>query len=447
MVDALHHAGLEVVLDVVYNHTAELDEWGPTLSLRGIDNALYYHLLPHARGRYANWTGCGNSVNLEQPLVQRTVLESLRRWVLEFGVDGFRFDLAPVLARGGDAVQGAFQPNAPLLQAIAADPVLKPALMIAEPWDIGPGGYQLGGFPPGWLEWNDRYRDTQRSFWLQQGSSRGDMACRLAGSSDVFVPGRRGAHSSVNFITAHDGFTLRDLVSYAERHNQANGEDNRDGHAHNLSINNGMEGETDEPGVLAGRARQQRALLATLALSLGTPMLLAGDEIGHTQGGNNNAYCQDNPTTWLNWAQADHALCDFVQHALAWRQRLALLQASHWWQHAASDQGPAALWLAADGQPMSAAAWDTPQSLALMLQLQGAGQGALLLFNPQAEPVCFNLPQGAWRLQLDSADRLGQAGPAAALLLAPDETVAAGALWLAVAESSHAADRRSDIPV
>ena len=319
--------------------------------------------------------------------------------------------------------------------------------MIAEPWDIGPGGYQLGGFPPGWLEWNDRYRDTQRSFWLQQGSSRGDMARRLAGSSDVFVPGRRGAHSSINFITAHDGFTLRDLVSYAERHNQANGEDNRDGHAHNLSINNGMEGETDEPGVLAGRARQQRALLATLALSLGTPMLLAGDEIGHTQGGNNNAYCQDNPTTWLNWAQADHALCDFVQHALAWRQRLALLQASHWWQHAASDQGPAALWLAADGQPMSAAAWDAPQSLALMLQLQGAGQGALLLFNPQAEPVCFNLPQGAWRLQLDSADRLGQAGPAAALLLAPDETVAAGALWLAVAESSHAADRRSDMPV
>ena len=448
MVDALHDVGLEVVLDVVYNHTAELDEWGPTLSLRGIDNALYYHLLPQARDRYANWTGCGNCVNLEQPLVRRTVLESLRRWVLEFGVDGFRFDLAPVLARGGDAVQGAFQPDAPLLQAIASDPVLSACLMIAEPWDIGPGGYQLGGFPPGWLEWNDRYRDTQRSFWLQQRSSRGDMARRLAGSSDVFVPGRRGAHSSINFITAHDGFTLRDLVSYAERHNQANGEDNRDGHAHNLSINNGTEGETDEPGVLAGRARQQRALLATLALSLGTPMLLAGDEIGHTQGGNNNAYCQDNPTTWLNWAQADHALCDFVQHALAWRQRLALLHASHWWQQAASDQGPAALWLAADGQPMSVAAWDAPHSLALMLQLQGAGQGALLLFNPQAEPVRFTLPQGAWRLQLDSADRLGQAGSAATqLLLARVETVAAGALWLAVAESSHAAVHRSAMPL
>ena len=452
MVDALHHAGLEVVLDVVYNHTAELDEWGPTLSLRGIDNALYYHLLPQARGRYANWTGCGNCVNLDQPLVRRLVLESLRRWVLEFGVDGFRFDLAPVLARGGDAVQGAFQPHAPLLQAIAADPVLKPALMIAEPWDIGPGGYQLGGFPPGWLEWNDRYRDTQRSFWLHRQTSRGDLARRLAGSSDVFVPGRRGAHSSVNFITAHDGFTLRDLVSYAERHNQANGEDNRDGHAHNLSTNNGVEGDTSQPSVLALRARQQRALLATLVLSLGTPMLLSGDEIGHSQGGNNNAYCQDNPTTWLDWAQADHALCAFVQNALALRQRLPLLQASHWWQTEACGRSPAAAWSGADGQPLSAAAWDAPHSQALMLQLRGAdqdhGPAALLLFNPQAGPVSFTLPQGAWRLQLDSADCLGQAGPAAAQpQLAPNEIVAAGALWLAVAESSHAPDRSSVLPL
>ena len=432
MVDALHHAGLEVVLDVVYNHTAELDEWGPTLSLRGIDNRLYYHLLPQARGRYANWTGCGNSVNLEQPLVQRTVLESLRRWVLEFGVDGFRFDLAPVLARGGDAVQGAFQPNAPLLLAIAADPVLKPALMIAEPWDIGPGGYQLGGFPPGWLEWNDRYRDTQRSFWLQQSSSRGEVARRLAGSSDVFVPVGRGAHSSVNFITAHDGFTMRDLVSYSKRHNLANGEDNRDGHAHNLSTNNGIEGDTDQPAVLVLRASQQRVLLATLLLSLGTPMLLAGDEIGHSQRGNNNAYCQDNATTWLNWAQADQALYTFVQKVQALRQRLVLLQAGQWWQTLASAQGPAAHWRDAAGQFLSAAAWDNPRSQALAMQLQGAGQSVLVLLNPQPEPVTFTLPPAGWQLQLDTSDTTNDR------LLGAKETVPVCTLWLAVAESNLA---------
>ena len=432
MVDALHGAGLEVVLDVVYNHTAELDEWGPTLSLRGIDNALYYHLLPGQQQRYANWTGCGNCVNFDQPLVRRLVLESLRRWVLEFGVDGFRFDLAPVLARGGEAVEGAFAADAPLLQAIAADPVLSPCLMIAEPWDIGPGGYQLGGFPPGWLEWNDRFRDTQRSFWLHGQSSRGDMARRLAGSSDVFVPGQRGAHSSVNFITAHDGFTLRDLVSYAQRHNQANGEDNRDGHAHNLSTNNGIEGDTDVPAVLALRARQQRVLLATLLLSLGTPMLLAGDEIGHSQRGNNNAYCQDNTITWLAWAQADQALCTFVQSVLALRQRLMLLKAGQWWQTLVSAQGPAAYWCDAAGQPLSAAAWDDPRSQALALQLQGAGPGVLLLLNPQPEAVTFTLPPGGWQLQLDTSATTNDR------LLGATETLPADALWLAVAESGLA---------
>jgi len=441
MVEALHGGGLEVVLDVVYNHTAELDEWGPTLSLRGIDNALYYHLLPHKRSSYTNWTGCGNCINFDQPLVRRTVLESLRRWVVEFGVDGFRFDLAPVLARGGDDVQGRFQPNAPLLQAIASDPVLGQRLMIAEPWDIGAGGYQLGAFPPGWLEWNDRYRDTQRRFWLHRHSRRGAFANRLAGSSDVFCHAGRGPHSSVNFITAHDGFTLRDLVSYAQRHNQANGEDNRDGHADNLSTNNGVEGETDAPAVLDQRARQQRVLLATLVLSLGTPMLLAGDEFGHSQGGNNNAYCQDNPTTWLNWARADRGLCTFVQAALALRQGLAVLQASHWWQTGASGQGPEAVWWTAGGQPMSASAWDEPHSQALSLRLQGAGQGAgqsvLLLFNPEPNPVRFTLPPGAWRLRLDTAVA-DPSATAAGLWLRPTEDVAPGALWMAVAESSTA---------
>ena len=448
MVEALHGGGFEVVLDVVYNHTAELDEWGPTLSLRGIDNALYYHLLPHKRSAYANWTGCGNCVNFDQPLVRRTVLESLRRWVVEFGVDGFRFDLAPVLARGGEDVQGRFRPDAPLLQAIASDPVLGQRLMIAEPWDIGAGGYQLGAFPPGWLEWNDRYRDTQRRFWLHRLSSRGAFANRLAGSSDVFGHAGRGPHSSVNFITAHDGFTLRDLVSYADRHNQANGEDNRDGHADNLSTNNGVEGETDAPSVLDRRARQQRVLLATLVLSLGTPMLLAGDEFGHSQGGNNNAYCQDNPTTWLNWTRADRSLCAFVQAVLALRQELPVLQASHWWQTGASDQGPEAVWWTASGQPMSASAWDEPHSQALSLRLQGAGQGAgqgvLLLFNPESNPVCFTLPPGAWRLRLDTAVADPSAPAAEGRWLRPTEDVVPGALWMAEAEAEALAVAESN---
>ena len=440
MVESLHAAGLEVVLDVVYNHTAETDELGPTLSLRGIDNALYYHLLPQDRSRYANWTGCGNSVNLDQPLVRRTVLESLRRWVTEFGVDGFRFDLASVLARGGDALKGAFQPNAPLLRAIVEDPVLCDRLMIAEPWDIGEGGYQLGAFPRGWLEWNDRYRDTQRAYWLKGEACRGDFAMRLAGSSDVFAGGGRGPHSSVNFITAHDGFTLNDLVSYAQRHNQANGEDNRDGHQHNLSINNGVEGDTHDAEVLARRASQRRALIATLAFSLGTPMLLAGDEIGHSQRGNNNAYCQDNSITWMNWAEADLALCAHVQRVLALRHRLTLLQAHQWWQSERSMQGPVAVWLTPAGCSMTGADWDDRPSQALMLHLYLHGTGSehdhdhdlLLLFNPQSEPVRFAVPPGGWRLGLDSAG-----GDAAGIdrLLGLQETVAAGALWLAVAES------------
>lgn len=447
MVESLHAAGLEVVLDVVYNHTAETDEWGPTLSLRGIDNALYYHLLPQDRSRYANWTGCGNSVNLDQPLVRRTVLESLRRWVTEFGVDGFRFDLAPVLARGGDALNGAFQPDAPLLKAIAEDPVLCHRLMIAEPWDIGEGGYQLGAFPRGWLEWNDRYRDTQRTYWLRREANRGDFAMRLAGSSDVFAGGGRSPHSSVNFITAHDGFTLHDLVSYTQRHNQANGEDNRDGHQHNLSVNNGVEGDTHDPGVLALRAGQRRALLATLAFSLGTPMFLAGDEIGHSQRGNNNAYCQDNSVTWLNWAEADQALCSYVQRVLALRQRLTLLQAHHWWQGEMSMQGPVAVWLTPSGCSMTSADWDDRPSQALMLHLYRQETGpshvhahaVLLLFNPQPQPVRFEVPPGEWRLGLDSAsgDTSGT-GDVSGIdrLLGLQETVPAGALWLAVAEST-----------
>jgi glycogen operon protein len=415
-----------VVLDVVFNHSAEGDALGPTLSWRGLDNASWY--LHERAGHLLNFSGCGNSLNLAQPCAQRLVMDSLRWWVQAFGVDGFRFDLAAALGRDVRA-HHHFQPHAGLLAAMAQDPVLARVRLIAEPWDLGPNGYQLGHFPLGWLEWNDRFRDSCRAWWLGHETTRGELARRLSGSSDVFHHSGRSPQASVNLITAHDGMTLADLTAYAHKHNQANGEDNRDGHAHNLSTNNGIEGDTDVPAVLALRARQQRVLLATLLLSLGTPMLLAGDEIGHSQRGNNNAYCQDNTITWLAWAHADQALCTFVQSVLALRQRLVLLQAGQWWQTMASAQGPAAYWCDAAGQPLSAAAWDDPRSQALALQLQGAGPGVLLLLNPQPEPVTFALPPGGWQLQLDTSATTNDR------LLGATETLPAGTLWLAVAES------------
>lgn len=411
LVEALHGAGLEVILDVVYNHTAELDpHTGPTLSMRGIDNALYYHRNPQEPERTLDWTGCGNSVNLNEPLVLRVALDSLRRWVSEFGVDGFRFDLASTLARGTARVQYDFQPDGAFLSAVAQDPLLCNCLLVAEPWDLGLGGYRLGGFPPGWLEWNDRFRDTQRGFWLQHQNAPGEFATRLAGSSDVFNPALRGAHSSVNFITAHDGFTLRDLVSYAHRHNQANGEDNRDGHGHNLSINNGVEGPTQSADILAARARQSRALLAVLLLALGTPMLLAGDEVGHTQRGNNNAYCQDNPISWIDWAQADASLLDFVRGALALRRSLPLLQSHAWWAPVATASQPGAVWYRSDGHPMEQADWTLDDHGALMVLLCAAKtplqgvvpQQVLILINAEGQEASFTLRPGAWLLRLST---------------------------------------------
>lgn len=436
MVEALHAAGLEVVLDVVYNHSAETDEMGPTLSLRGIANRQYYQLEPDHPARYVNWTGCGNCLDLNHPLALRLVMDSLRRWVTEFGVDGFRFDLAPVLARAPSGQQGRFNPQAPLLSAIAQDPVLRPRLMIAEPWDIGPGGYQLGGFPPGWLEWNDRYRDEMRAQWLLHSGTRGALAHRLAGSSAEFA--RRPAHSSVNFITAHDGFTLRDLVSYQHKHNQANGEDNRDGHSHNLSTNNGVEGETGQPEVLRRRDLQRRTLLAVLGLSLGTPMLLAGDELGHSQQGNNNAYCQDNALSWLDWQQADHRLCRFVQQLLALRQDLGLLQAAGWWRRDEAGPGPQALWFDPAGQPLDEARWARPGQEGLMLMLlppgHRAGQAttALILLNPGPQALDFRLPDApSWRLALDTEPDGLQATGALVPSVLP---LAAGSLALLLAE-------------
>ncbi|MEY9966273.1 isoamylase [Streptacidiphilus sp. MAP12-16] len=298
MVRALHAAGIEVILDVVYNHTAEGGEGGPTLSLRGIDNAGYYRLQPHNRRAYADFTGCGNTLDTNQPQVLRLVTDSLRYWVTEMGVDGFRFDLAAALARSPFEVSML----APFLSTVSQDPVLSRVKLIAEPWDVGLGGYQVGGFPPLWTEWNDRYRDTVRDYWRGARPDVRELGYRLAGSSDLYQQGGRRPYASLNFVTAHDGFTLRDLVSYNSKHNEANGEDNRDGTNDNHSWNCGAEGETESVSVNALRRRQLRNLTATLLLSTGVPMLVAGDEMGRTQGGNNNAYCQDNPTGWIDWS-------------------------------------------------------------------------------------------------------------------------------------------------
>ncbi len=408
-IDALHEAGIEVVLDVVYNHTGEGNERGPTLSMRGIDNRLYYHLCADHR-HYENWSGCGNAVNLNEPLVLRMVMDSLRRWAGEFGVDGFRFDLAVTTARGGP--QRTYSPYAPLLSALAQDPVLRERLLIAEPWDIGPGGYQLGGFPAGWLEWNDRFRDTQRRFWLHHQGGRGEFAMRIAGSSDVFQQAGRDARSSVNYITSHDGFTLRDLLSYARRHNEANGEGNRDGHAAELSVNNGVEGDGADASVSQGRARQARALLASAMLALGTPMLRAGDEFGHTQGGNNNAYCQDNAVSWLDWAAADQALCDDVAAWIALRKSSPLLRASRWWGGAPQDRrgrhhvahcddagvDVEARWFDASGEEMSTRGWveDGAGTLQIVLADRGGAERMLILVNAEARDAGFVLPGGSW---------------------------------------------------
>ncbi len=415
-IDALHEAGIEVVLDVVYNHSAEGNERGPTLSMRGIDNRLYYHLCADRR-HYENWSGCGNAVNLNEPLVLRLVMDSLRRWSGEFGVDGFRFDLAVTAARSGP--QQTYSAYAPLLSALAQDPVLRERLLIAEPWDIGPGGYQLGRFPAGWLEWNDRFRDASRRFWLHHQGGRGEFAMRFAGSSDVFRQVGRDSRSSVNYITSHDGFTLRDLVSYSRRHNEANGEGNRDGHDGEWSVNHGVEGASDDPRVLGCRARQSRALLASAMLALGTPMLRAGDEFGQTQAGNNNAYCQDNAVSWLDWAEVDQALCDQVAAWVALRRSNRLLRACGWWEGATRhrpDTGHAACcqdtnddveaqWFDASANEMSARAWrdDDVGTLQVLLADRKRTACMLILVNAEARDVELTLPGGPWVYTLGTA--------------------------------------------
>jgi len=407
MVRRLHEAGIEVILDVVYNHTAEADERGPTIAWRGLDNLAWYRLPPERRAIYDNITGTGNALDLSHPRVMQMVLDSLRYWVGEMHVDGFRFDLAPVLGRG----RPAFERDGPFFKALAQDPLLAGTKLIAEPWDIGPGGYQLGNFPRGWLEWNDKFRDTTRAFWLGGDCTRGEFALRLAGSSDLYQPRRRVPAESVNYVVSHDGFTLADLVSYDMRHNEANLEGNRDGHGHNLSWNCGREGLTDDPEVLALRARLKRSLLATVLLSQGTPMIAAGDELGHSQRGNNNPYCQDNPISWIDWATADAMLIEFTAHVIALRRRLLPL-ANRWYTGIADARGRHDLtWLRRTCEAPTADEWNNRSSRALGALIGAPGRGAaalLLLVNARDEDIEFRLPPGRWFAELDTTQADGR---------------------------------------
>lgn len=409
MVKALHTAGLEVILDVVYNHTAEADGSGASISFRGLDNASYYRLSPKPPVSFENHSGCGNTLDIRQPAVLQLVMDSLRYWVSEMHVDGFRFDLAPVLGRGNEG----FERNRAFFTAVAQDPVLSRVKMIAEPWDIGPGGYQVGGFAKGWLEWNDHFRDGVRSFWLQPGeqaTSLGDFARRLCGSADLYQGSGRPPGTSVNYGVSHDGFTLADLVSYNERHNEANGEENRDGHGNNLSHNCGAEGPTDDAQINQLRGRLQRALLATTLLAQGTPMLCAGDELGHSQQGNNNPYCQDNEITWIDWSKADDALIDFTAWVLSLRRQLLPL-GDQWYSGQSDTLGLHDLhWLNGNGEVMQDQAWDdnSERVLGCLIGQPGRARAPLLLLvNPDAEDCDFLLPAGVWQAVLDTAHPRG----------------------------------------
>jgi isoamylase len=384
MVKVLHSAGIEVILDVVYNHTAEGNQLGPTLSFRGLDNASYYRLDADNPRYYLDFTGTGNTLNMQQPRVLQLLMDSLRYWVIEMHVDGFRFDLASALARELHEVDrlGSF------FDTIGQDPVLSQVKLIAEPWDIGSGGYQVGNFPPGWNEWNDKYRDTLRAYWKGDGGVLPDVARRLTGSADLYEASGRKPNASINFITAHDGFTLEDLVSYNDKHNEANGDDNRDGHNHNLSWNCGTEGPTDDPEILTLRTRQKLNLLASLMLSQGVPMLLGGDELGHTQFGNNNAYCQDNEMSWLDWNLDGHR-----QEFLDWVARLVVLRRQHpvfsrrryvrpdTVTHEGLNE---IIWLTPDGREMNEGDWNQDFARCLGVYLAG---GAIERFGRRGGPI------------------------------------------------------------
>lgn len=404
LVRRLHEAGIEVILDVVYNHTAEGNHLGPTLSLRGIDNASYYRLAEDRR-YYYDTTGCGNTLNLAHDRVLQLVMDSLRYWVSECHVDGFRFDLAAALGRNGSG----FDPHAIFLDALAQDPILSKVKLIAEPWDTGPDGYQLGNFPPGWAEWNDKYRDTIRSFWKGDAGAAPHFAGCLMGAADLFDRRGRRPWASVNFASAHDGFTLADVVTFNHKHNEANGEDNRDGHTNNLSWNCGVEGPTEDRAINQLRARMRRNLAATVLVSQGTPMILMGDEFGRSQAGNNNSYCQDNAMNWIDWrnlGEADQAFADFVSAVIRLRQVHPLLRLAKFpGRRSNAEPGLDIRWLRPDGAAMSEADWNNPEARALALHLSEKEQGQLLLFNAHFETVDFVLPRpsrGHWSILIDT---------------------------------------------
>src|SRR3954453_23362717 len=421
MVRALHTAGIEVILDVVYNHTAEGNQLGPTLSMKGIDNLTYYHLSPEGRRYYMDFTGCGNTPQVGHPRVLQMVMDSLRYWATEMRVDGFRFDLAPALARELFEVDklGSF------FDVIHQDPLLSQVKLIAEPWDLGEGGYQVGNFPMKWTEWNGKYRDTVRRFWRGDGGGVSELATRLSGSSDLYAQSGRRPYASINFITAHDGFTLADLVSYNHKRNEANGEQNADGENHNLSWNCGVEGPTSDRRVLDLRLRQRRNLLGTLLLSVGVPMISGGDELGRTQRGNNNAYCQDNEISWVEWEPTPER-----QEALDFPKRLIRLWKDHpvlrrrkFFQgrriRGAEVQDIA--WLDPTRAEMTDEMWNSPDVRVLGVRLNGdaiqevnergeriAGDTLLLMLNAGAEPISFVLPATSpierWETLIDTAD-------------------------------------------
>jgi isoamylase len=441
MVRTLHESGIEIILDVVYNHTAEGNHLGPTLSFKGIDNAAYYRLVADRRQYYMDYTGTGNTLNMRHPHVLQLLMDSLRYWVLDMHVDGFRFDLAATLARELHAVDrlSAF------FDLIQQDPVVSQVKLIAEPWDVGEGGYQVGNFPPQWSEWNGKYRDTVRDFWRGQDQTLAEFASRLTGSSDLYESSGRRPLASINFVTAHDGFTLRDLVSYNEKHNEANNEGNADGENHNRSWNMGAEGETDDQAILEARRRQQRNFLATLFLSQGVPMLLAGDELGRTQRGNNNAYCQDNEVSWVDWEHVDRDLLAFTRRLIWFRRDHPVFQRRRWFQgrplhgSGVSDIG----WFRPDGLEMSDEEWATGFSKSLGVFLNGRAipsrgprgerivdDSFYVIFNGHHDALRFIMPGPAWgrraEVVLDTGATAGTGSERAASYRAGEDVLVPG---------------------
>ncbi|MBI1209408.1 MAG: glycogen debranching protein GlgX [Azospirillum sp.] len=461
MVRRLHDAGIEVLLDVVYNHTCEGNQFGPTLSFRGIDNASYYRLVPDNPRFYIDETGCGNTVNVSHPRVLQMVMDSLRYWVTEMRVDGFRFDLASTVAREPHG----YDPGGGFLDAVRQDPTLSRVKLIAEPWDVGPGGYQVGNFPPGWAEWNDRYRDCVRRTWRGDDAMLPELAARLTASSDIFEHQGRRPWCSVNFVTSHDGFTLEDLVSYDHKHNQANGEDNRDGHNENLGWNHGAEGPTEDVEIRALRLRQKCNLLATLLLSQGTPMLLAGDEFGRSQGGNNNAYCQDNPISWIDWTvrrPEDDLLLSFVRRLIALRRANPAFRQDHFLHgiEVSRSEGRDIVWFVPQGSEKTEPQWRDPFARCLGMVVNGAavrgtpGRERLgaacffVIFNAFHDAVAFTAPDYPgviqWRRVLEAVP--AEEADGLAELLSPGDgfAVPSRSVWVFRAIVDRAAPEGSE---